>query len=338
MAERFLYLPSIAFAIAVTALVDRDRQPAEWRPRILASAILLCAVRTIARNPAWQDDQSIAAAGVEAAPRSFRTAPAAGGQSSIHRDPVNHLDDAIREEEAAWSILEPLPPDRIDQQAPAALGYYYRIKGDRTGGPTTAAGPRLVRKIGGHSAARDPPPRRSFKRNSTKASCPRQAAALPSRIREPVHQPRQGACRPGPVRRCPRGFPLRARDQSCATAASMTIWPPFMPPGAISNAAVILLNQKALLFGFSAATSGSLRNLYGHLPDGACAMAEGAPANLGCPRVRTICASPGATWCVSSQPRAWPSGARFPVHHAAKWLSRPGLPVSPACRPVLAVP
>ena len=72
----------------MTALVfsaTRDRKGAVivlW-----PSSILLCAVRTIARNPDWQDDQSIAAAGAATSPRSFR-AHRLLAASLYYRDPV----------------------------------------------------------------------------------------------------------------------------------------------------------------------------------------------------------------------------------------------------------
>jgi tetratricopeptide (TPR) repeat protein len=54
-------------------------------------------------------------------------------EALMAQDPRRNLDEAIRQSETAWEILSPLPPARIFQQTPAALGLYCRLKGDSTG-------------------------------------------------------------------------------------------------------------------------------------------------------------------------------------------------------------
>jgi hypothetical protein len=70
-AERFLYLPSLGFAIAMAALVD---WAARRRPRLvlaLASTLLvLFAIRTLWRWPDWRDDRSLNRATAVAFPES----------------------------------------------------------------------------------------------------------------------------------------------------------------------------------------------------------------------------------------------------------------------------
>jgi tetratricopeptide (TPR) repeat protein len=131
MAERFLYLPSIAFAVAVAGLVDRAKSPAL---AALICAMVLLAGRSIARNRDWQDDFTLAQADVQASPRSARLQERRAA-TLFERDPVHNLDAAIHAGETAWEIMQPLPAGRILQQTPARLGAYYRMKGDATAAP-----------------------------------------------------------------------------------------------------------------------------------------------------------------------------------------------------------
>ena len=71
MALRFLYLPSIGFAVAVAALVWRLKNEKAARA-VLAALVVLFAARTLARNPAWASDGALAAADVDNGTRSFR--------------------------------------------------------------------------------------------------------------------------------------------------------------------------------------------------------------------------------------------------------------------------
>ena len=138
MAERFLYLPSVAFPIAVVALMHR--LPQKRLPIVLLCAgITLFAGRTLARNTDWNSDLTLAEADVQAAPGRFRThdnlATALYAQA-----PQRNLDRVMEESEKAWAILSPLPAIEVYQQGPANLGLYYRVKGDLAGGPKTAEG------------------------------------------------------------------------------------------------------------------------------------------------------------------------------------------------------
>jgi tetratricopeptide (TPR) repeat protein len=133
MAERFLYFPSIGFAVAAAGLLWRVKA------RVPAQAALICVLvllagRTVARNREWRDNLTLAQADVVSAPRSARLREMLA-TSLIQQDPSGNLDAAIHAGEAAWEILRPLPPDRIFQQTPARLGAYYRLKGDAVGAP-----------------------------------------------------------------------------------------------------------------------------------------------------------------------------------------------------------
>jgi len=133
MAERFLYLPSIGFAIAVAALLFR------WKTRVRVEAVAIALVallgcRTFARNGDWRDNLTLAQADVRHAPRSARLREMLA-TSLMAQDPARNLDAAIASGEAAWEILRVLPPGEIYQQTPARLGAYYRLKGDAVGAP-----------------------------------------------------------------------------------------------------------------------------------------------------------------------------------------------------------
>jgi len=72
IAERTLYLPSfgVALALASAALaIPSLRQ----RTAVVALVVALCAVRSIARVPAWHDDETHYQALKQEAPRSYRT-------------------------------------------------------------------------------------------------------------------------------------------------------------------------------------------------------------------------------------------------------------------------
>lgn len=137
MAERFLYLPSIGFAMAVAVLLYRlrGRVPAQG---IAIALVAILAVRTFARNGDWQDNLTLARADVPSAPHSARLHEMLAN-ALFAQDPVQNLDAAMEEEEAAWDILRVLPPGEIYQQTPAHLGAYYRMKGDAVGTPGSSA-------------------------------------------------------------------------------------------------------------------------------------------------------------------------------------------------------
>jgi hypothetical protein len=126
MAERFLYLPAVGFAVALAALGYR------FAPRhaaiVLAIATALFAGRTLARNRDWDNELSLMSHDVKVAPLSFRVHDTYG-QFLYAADPKN-LDLATAELEKAWEILSPLPPDRNTLRVPGALATYYVLKGD----------------------------------------------------------------------------------------------------------------------------------------------------------------------------------------------------------------
>ncbi len=143
MAERFLYLPAAAFAIAVTVLISRSPFRARL-PLILGTAIALFGLRTFLRNPDWRDDYALSAHDVQVTPASFKLHGLLA-KGLMDRSPAN-IDQAVAEGETAWEIVRQLPPMEVFTQTPANLGKLYAIKGDAVGGPRTPRGVAWYRK------------------------------------------------------------------------------------------------------------------------------------------------------------------------------------------------
>jgi tetratricopeptide (TPR) repeat protein len=123
MAERFLYLPSVAFAMAVAGLAWRYLSPrVAWAT--LGALALLYTGRTWARNADWRDNLTLGLADVETAPRSARLHDMLA-KAWFDRDPRANLDRAIAEQETAWELVRPLDPGQSSELIPARLGIYY---------------------------------------------------------------------------------------------------------------------------------------------------------------------------------------------------------------------
>ncbi len=123
MAERFLYLPSVAFAMAVAALAWHYLSPRQaWAT--LGALALLYTGRTWARNADWRDNLTLGQADVETAPRSARLHDMLA-KAWFDRNPRANLDRAIAEQEAAWKLVRALPPEESSELIPARLGIYY---------------------------------------------------------------------------------------------------------------------------------------------------------------------------------------------------------------------
>ena len=110
MAERFLYLPAVAFAgCLVTAFAFlRQRLPEAALRAAFAVIVLVFAARTFARNADWLNEQTLFTSAESAVPASFRP----------HDDLISidiragKLDDAVREADSTIQILSALPDDQ----------------------------------------------------------------------------------------------------------------------------------------------------------------------------------------------------------------------------------
>ena len=133
MAERLLYLPAIAFAGCIAAGVcagmRRIRRPT-LAPVLLGLLTALLAVRTLMRNADWQNDLTLAASAVSAAPDSFKAHKLMAEALFAADDSHSNIDQVIEEADKSVSILDPLPDYRNNAQAYRLAAGYDLLKGD----------------------------------------------------------------------------------------------------------------------------------------------------------------------------------------------------------------
>ena len=137
MAERFLYLPAIAFAglvvMGVYALcANKGRYAA---PGVLAVICLALAARTYARNFDWQDEKSLFGSAVQNSPNSYKAhmSVAAAWNDGTPAGLAKALDEIAK----ALAIVAPLPDYQNVDAAYINAGAYYRQKGDEIAHKTT---------------------------------------------------------------------------------------------------------------------------------------------------------------------------------------------------------
>jgi tetratricopeptide (TPR) repeat protein len=138
MAERFLYLPSIAFCALLVIGVERLATKAGSWPRLLPHGVLLAivvlfGVRTYVRNLDWRSDVTLAESAVRNSPGSFRSYGTLA-EAYHQSDPINKIDRIIEVAEKGIAILEPLPNIENGSSSYMAMGIYYALKGDSVAG------------------------------------------------------------------------------------------------------------------------------------------------------------------------------------------------------------
>lgn len=128
MAERFFYVPAIAFAgcIAAAFWALRGRIEIRWIRAAFAVLALLFAARTFARNFDWDSEKALFQSAVVAEPASFRPHSA---MASIYLR-AGALDDAVREAHRSLEILDPLPDSRSLPNPYVTAGRVYSDKAD----------------------------------------------------------------------------------------------------------------------------------------------------------------------------------------------------------------
>ena len=284
MAERFLYLPSVAFAIALAEGLDRLRN---MRALQIAVAVLLVlyAGRTFARNLDWKDDLSLSTADVATTPNAFRLHDLRA-RALFDQDSRRNIDAAIAEEEKAWAILQPLPPERSSELPPTFLGAYYGVKASSLGqAPESrvwfekaAAVLMKAREISrANEKAYDDLQRAEGRPLAGRTGLPELYIALANanfslgRYEDAIE-----ACRYA------TGLNPATSDAYEGIAyANLAMNRP-------EQAAIALL-EKVQMDGLTPATAGTLQQVYAKVSDGACAItvAGGSPdLNHECPRVR----------------------------------------------------
>jgi protein O-mannosyl-transferase len=292
MGERFLYLPAFGFSVAVAALVwrlGRERVACA----ILAGLTALYAGRTLARNPAWDNDIALASADIRTSPRAFRPHELLA-RALFRQDPRRDLDRAIQESEKAWEIQRGLPPEKILQETPAYLGMYYGVKGEAAGGPATPEGRGWYEK-----SAAVLERAREVSRATERAYDASQLAhgkPLAARLALPDLYFNLGVAY-GALGR--HGEALEAYREAMSVNPSApdvydSLASEYMTAGDPGQAAIALA-QKTQVDGYRPATLAALQQAYAKVPGGDCAvMRQGGEVklNLGCQRLFTdMCAA-----------------------------------------------
>lgn len=131
MAERFLYLPALAFCaclvLAWSALPARVQAAAPVAAGVLVAAYGL---RTWLRNPDWWSDLNMAQALIKTSPNSYKVRKMLAFQS-FRADPSHaNLDQVIANADAGLAILDPVPNHENNAEAYRFAGGYYFEKAD----------------------------------------------------------------------------------------------------------------------------------------------------------------------------------------------------------------
>lgn len=143
MAERFLYLPAVGFAICLTlALYGLARRfgMSGWAP--LAAGLIIVtafAARTWARNPDWRDDLAFWSAAVRTSPRSFK-AHLGLAQELMHA-PLRDTDRILSEDEQSMALLDSLPDTLNSPAVYVWAASHYVAAGDEVRPPGPAEKP-----------------------------------------------------------------------------------------------------------------------------------------------------------------------------------------------------
>ena len=138
MAERFLYLPSIGFCVALSAILLRIARGRNLQWVVPGIVICLLGITTFQRNADWQDDLSFWKSTVSASPASYKAHMAYGdsiiadAERKHNRSLADAVDEALPQEETAQAIVEAgsgLPLKWRNINIYLHLAKDYRLKG-----------------------------------------------------------------------------------------------------------------------------------------------------------------------------------------------------------------
>ena len=181
MAERLLYLPLVGLVAAM--VIATDGVTAHFRFSGAAFAISIgviatgFAVRTWLRNFDWTDDKTMALAGVQTSPHSYKFHRLLAAQL-LGSDPSHgNVDGAIAEADRSVAILDPLPDD-LSLPGPWNLAAVcHRVKGDSLARDAARAQYEEAVRLALRSVAVDVASRGAYdRRHSIKAPVPASAA------------------------------------------------------------------------------------------------------------------------------------------------------------------
>ena len=322
MAERFLYLPSVAFAMALAAAADR-LPPGRTAVAAVALLALLYTGRTLARNLDWKDDLALGTADTVTAPRSFRLHDLLA-RALFDQDPQRNIDAAIAEEEKSWAILAPLPPAISSEMPPMLLGSYYGMKAASLGQGSPESRAWYEKSAAMLSRAReisragergyDDAQRAQGRPLTARSGFPQLYLGLANaylnlgRFAEAVD-----ACR----------YAQGLDPHTLETYDGMAL--AYLSLNQPERAAVVLL-EKAQMDGLQPATLNAARQVYARIPDGACALGQGggvAALNPKCPRLASdFCQAAGELEGAYREARQ-PDQAREVANRAARYGCTP---------------
>jgi tetratricopeptide (TPR) repeat protein len=312
MAERFLYLPSVAFAVAAVALLYRLKSE-QYAKAALIALLVLCAGRTLARNPDWKDDLALASADVETTPRSFRLHDMLA-KALFEQDAQRNIDRAIQEEEKSWEIVKPLPPERSSEFPPTFLGIYYSVKGEYSKSLAVLLKAREISRA--QEKAYDDEQLSHGRPLTARAAFAQLYFNLAndymnlSKYPEAVEALRYG-----------RGLSPNAPDAYDGLVIAYN---------AMRNLpmAAVTLEARAQLDRFQPATLAAIRDLYQKMPDASCAFVPqggGWQLNPDCPRVKAdLCQSSAELVQAFSDARQPEQAAEWKRNAAQRWSCAAG--------------
>jgi hypothetical protein len=134
MAERFLYLPLVGLMAAVVLGMDAASERLGSSGVVLTVCVIGAAagfgIRTWRRNVDWTDDKTMATAGVQTSPGSFKFHRLLASQLLLNDPSHRQIDRAVAEANRSVAILAPVP-DELDSPGPWNLAAVcHRVKGD----------------------------------------------------------------------------------------------------------------------------------------------------------------------------------------------------------------
>jgi len=304
MAERLLYLPSMGFAAALALGIYRLTRRLGWRPAVAAVALgaigVAYGVRTYQRNPEWQDDETVFASAVEAAPNSYK-AHVGLAHAWFAKDPTfQQGDGSIDEAEKAVAILSGLPDDRIPTNVFVILGGLYYVRGETlapkdAGGnpqpdPVSAEWYRKALAAGLKGVAVDRAQNESHRRAELARGTPPDGIGLVG-LQGIYANLGQTYLRLGDAPAALEAFLYQRRLSPAAPAPYANLASAYLAQNRTEEAATALL--ESLTLDDSALTLSRLGDVYGKIDGGSCAIVrqtEGRSLNRDCPLVqRDLC-------------------------------------------------
>jgi protein O-mannosyl-transferase len=104
MAERFIFMPSVAFCLIFALFLDKIRGGGQGKQQmafgVLLTVVALFSLKTITRNPVWKDDYTLFSSDVSTSENSAKVQCAVGGQqidNAVKMEDKTQRDAQLRE-------------------------------------------------------------------------------------------------------------------------------------------------------------------------------------------------------------------------------------------------